>query len=83
MTFLTKTLMTALKDAPIIIPIAISIILPLTAKSLNSLNSFMCLYLLFFIGHMVHPYNLFLDYQILVMDVSCMFFSVNYSFFSL
>jgi hypothetical protein len=38
--FFTSTLMTELKEAPIIIPIAISIILPLTAKSLNSFISF-------------------------------------------
>gem|GEM_PF-6587686 len=36
-----------------------------------NLECFMCLYLLFFIGHMVHPYNHFLGYQVLVMDVLC------------
>ena len=35
---LTSTSITELNDAPIIIPIAISIILPFTANSLNSLN---------------------------------------------
>ena len=40
-TFFTSTLITALKEAPIMIPIAISIILPFTAKSLNSFISFM------------------------------------------
>ena len=38
--FLTKTLTIALKEAPIMIPTAISIIFPFTAKSLKSFNSF-------------------------------------------
>jgi hypothetical protein len=40
MIFLTKTLTMALKEAPMMIPMAISIMLPLTAKSLNSLSNF-------------------------------------------
>ena len=38
--FFTSTLITALKEAPITIPIAISIIFPLMTKSLNSFISF-------------------------------------------
>ncbi len=37
----------------------------------QSFNDFMCLYLLFFNGHVVHLINQFLENQNLVMDVSC------------
>ena len=42
-------------------------------KTVVIISCFMCLYILFFNGHMVHPYNHFLGYQVLVMDVSCVY----------
>jgi len=37
----------------------------------QSFSDIMCLYLLFFNGHMVHPFNHSLQNKNLVMDVSC------------